>query len=612
MNLLALAPLLVPACLPPRQDPARAARAGVLAEASVQAAWPERLRRDERASFTPRSAVAARAALERSGLGPVERGVALMALGSTGTTIERARLASWSAEGTPAERKAAILALGELGTGVQDRLSELCDDPDTELAACAALALLRTGTLSARARVDELTRGGRSDLAQRARDLLLFEADPLAAGELPAPRLLLDLRWSAARAYGLVDGQAWSITLLGELLADERFLDAVVLSESARLQAPGVKDHLLAQLLEVGGQWAVRAAVAGLPVELALLVENDLWRPSRADWEWILDEIGTRSLASEAVDLLGIARASAGLNLRAIELLSRGGVYDDLEELSAQWEDLAPGERILVCRAIGNTHRPDVGARLADWGDDPQPAVAAAALLAQARLADSRAISRLRTELLDPQQTGWALRVRMACEMASDPVVGDLLSEALELCEGDWRLRVAASLGLAGRPGALIVLREALGGRLPDGELGVLVVRALGSSGSEEDLEFLAEVFPLERRPLLNHHLARALVGGRYEEALGVVRTALWRGPFDRSVLAAAVLIDRVGIFRLREELAMPPARATSEDIRRVGFALGEWGGLAEIDELQRRLRARTFDPVMQGALLGALSARTH
>lgn len=612
MSFLYLAPLLVPNVLPAWQEPAPRPPAVERVEGSVQAAWTDRLQRDLRASFTPRSGVAARTALERGGLVPAERAEALMALGCAGATNERARIASWSAEGTPVERKAAILALGELSVGVEDRLSELCSDPDTELAACAALALLRTGHLSARARVDELTRGARKDLAQRARDLLIFAADPVGSSEHPTARLLLDLRWNAARAFGLVDGQAWSITLLEELLADERFLDAVVLGECARLRASGVKDHLLAHLLEVGGEWAVRSAVAGLPAELAQLIENGLWSPGRAEWELMLDEIGTRNLAGDAVDLLYIARGQAGLNLRAIELLSRAGEYGDLEELSAQWPDLAPGERVLVCRALGNTGRADVLVRLADWGEGVEPVVAEAVLLARARLTDARAVSRLRSELLDRERPGWALQVRLACELASDPVIGDLLAGTIELCEDDRRLRVAASLGLAGRPGALIELREALGGTLPDGELGALVVRALAGSGSAEDIEFLADAFPLERRPVLNSFLARALVGARNEAALGVVRAALWRGPFDRSVLAAAVLIDRVGIFRLREELATPPASATSKDIRRVGFALGEWGGLAEIEELQRRLRARANDPVMQGALLGALSARTH
>ncbi|MDP6762873.1 MAG: hypothetical protein QF903_08660 [Planctomycetota bacterium] len=612
MTLLSLVPLLAAPLLAPRQAPSPRPTGRAVAAASAQAAWPERLRRDARTAFTPRSAVAARATLDRGNLGPYERAEALMALGCAGATMERARLASWSAEGTATERRAAALALGELGRGVGDRLSELCDDPDTDVAACAALALLRTGTLSARARVDELTRGARKDLAERARNLLMFEVDPLGTGELPSARLLLDLRWNAARAFGLVDGQAWSVTLLGELVADERFLDAVILSEAALLSAPGVKDHLVGQLLEVGGEWAVRACVAGMPAELAELIEHGLWTPGRGQWDWILDEIGARGMAAEAVDLLMIARGQSGLNLRAIELLSRGGVFDDLEELSDGWADLTAGERILVCRALGNTHRPDVGARLADWGDDPRPPVAAAVLIARARLTEAKAISSLRTALLDSEAEGWALRVRLACELADDPVIGDLLSEVLPLCEDEWRIRVASSLGIAGRAGALIELREALDGRLPDGELGGLAVRALGSSGIEEDVELLADSFPLERRPILNRHLARALVTARHVEAMSVVRSALWRGPFDRSVLAAAVLIDRIGIYRLREELATPPSRATSQDIRRVGFALGEWGGLAEIGELQRRLRGRTNDPVMQGALLGALSARTH
>jgi hypothetical protein len=41
-----------------------------------------------------------------------------------------------------------------------------------------------------------------------------------------------------------------------------------------------------------------------------------------------------------------------------------------------------------------------------------------------------------------------------------------------------------------------------------------------------------------------------------------------------------------------------------------VGFALGAWGGLGQVEQLAARVAVG--DPALQGAVLGALGARTH
>ncbi len=52
-----------------------------------------------------------------------------------------------------------------------------------------------------------------------------------------------------------------------------------------------------------------------------------------------------------------------------------------------------------------------------------------------------------------------------------------------------------------------------------------------------------------------------------------------------------------------------PPAGATEADVRRLGFALGQWGGLPTVEALARRRNGG--DPALQGALLGALTTRS-
>ena len=101
----------------------------------------------------------------------------------------------------------------------------------------------------------------------------------------------------------------------------------------------------------------------------------------------------------------------------------------------------------------------------------------------------------------------------------------------------------------------------------------------------------------------------RALVGERDGLGLRLVRAGVWERDFHRSVLAAHLLAEFQGLQALHEELASPPPLVSAVDLRRIGFVLGELGGLGEVENLARR--RTSADPVLQGAYLGALAART-
>jgi hypothetical protein len=77
-------------------------------------------------------------------------------------------------------------------------------------------------------------------------------------------------------------------------------------------------------------------------------------------------------------------------------------------------------------------------------------------------------------------------------------------------------------------------------------------------------------------------------------------------------LLAAGLFAETLGVRALREELERAPPAASSKDLRRVGFALGEWGGMSAVQELARTLRNNAADPALQGAVLGALASRTY
>jgi len=136
------------------------------------------------------------------------------------------------------------------------------------------------------------------------------------------------------------------------------------------------------------------------------------------------------------------------------------------------------------------------------------------------------------------------------------------------------------------------------------------VIAALAIFPAIEDLTLLRELYPRENDFAVNLELATAFVRLKDPLCQPVLRSALWREPWNRGVLAGALIIEVGGIDALRSELQRPPQRVSNRDLRRVGFALGEWGGLPEVESLAR-LRS-SGDPVVQGALLGALGARTH
>jgi hypothetical protein len=141
----------------------------------------------------------------------------------------------------------------------------------------------------------------------------------------------------------------------------------------------------------------------------------------------------------------------------------------------------------------------------------------------------------------------------------------------------------------------------------------VRIVRALRRHPTSEDLEVMRKVFPsVAGEHLLDRELALALIEHGEPEVMPLLRTALWTMDRDVSLLAAGLIASVSGVRTLVDELRVPPRTATSGDLRRVGFAIGEWGGVEAVTALARDLRWSSGDPALQGALLGVLSTRTQ
>ena len=575
--------------------------------------WDSLRARNARAGFAPLSGKNAQlflASEDGQRAAPEERAAAFAALGIAEMRAERARLEKATGEGSPLERRAATLGLGRLGPGSTPLLVRLSNEAEPLQAECALLALLYSGQADARAHVE-----ARAAAEPAVSALLEFLRDVDAAPESAAGRLWLELRWAAARRFGLIDGKAWRVVLLERLSQERLFLDRLVYRAARALSRPGVQDHFLGALLEDPGEEALRAAVAVLPNEIAQLIQYGLWSPSPEQWPILLDEIRERRLEALAEPLLVHALAQPDVGGVAALLLMRAGNSRGRKILEGAMAEGGAELRRLTAESLGDTGNPTWSGWLAVLREDEDLRVRAAALVAQLQLGNSGAQRTLSIFLANPElserELPHELLIGALARAAETKAVGEVLSAALPDLEGDVKLRAAAALARAGRPLGIQALRDALKpSNPPRGALGAELVRALGAFPDNSDLQLLQDFFPQEGELEVNCALADVLMEADTPLMGRFLRVAMWQPPFHRGMLAAALLVELSGIESLRQEVESPQLNAREQDLRRIGFALGEWGGLPQVELLAARVAVG--HPALQGAVLGALAARTH
>lgn len=577
--------------------------------------WRALVARDRRISFTPRTSGEARAALDAPGASPERRAIAMLALGASGTVVERERLQRSARDGDDLERRAAILALGEMGAATSAELEEWVRKAEPSRAECALLAMLRGGRRADRRRVEEIAADPTHRLAASASELLVFAFSPGASRPSRTAALLLRLRFEAARRHGLVDGENWRVATIRRLAADPVFARDVVLFAASSLRNPAARDHVFAVLQNTTGRARLHAAVATLPKELSDLVENDLWRPRDAeDWRALLDEIDAARLERLTLPVIRGAFDEPSVRYQAIVLASLAGDEDLAPLIGLDTTSLAVEDRVRVCLAIGARSDPNWLERFALLGEDADPRVRVAYLVARFRHRQRAAIEAVEATVADVDAPGHAELVQALCEAVHDPSVAILLEDRFLDAPVEEKTRIAAILCLEGRLVGRSRVRAALAVEPPPvGPVAEQLVRALRRNATAEDIGVLRSLFPSETGDrALDLELALALLDRSEPDVLPIVRAALWAKEFDASVLAGGVLAAASGVRALVDELRVPPADVTSGDLRRVGFAIGVWGGVESVQSLARELRWASGHPALQGALLGALSTRTQ
>jgi hypothetical protein len=585
------------------------------------------LARDARLGFTPESAARARAALEAGGLDAVGRAAALLALGAGRALQDLARLESALADGAPEERRAAWFALGEAGAvgwpalaSAWERAAGELGEEHVEERVLALLVAERAGAGEARARLTRLAEqeGPLGAAALRALASGWSSADK-AAPPLAALEEYLELRWRAARAYGFVDGQRGPKALASELFADPAFRARVVHRAAAGLPAPALEVHLT-ELLELGEDGAeggaaenddvLSVAAVAFPTALARAHADGTWRPSLAAWQVVLEALEAARAERRAQPLLEAAfRAASELEPHAGRLLVRAGGDLPWTWVLEALERGTPAERVALIEACGERgEKANVPELTELLTRRPELGLAPVGLVALARLAHPPAKEELETLVRGPARPERAAALRMLARVLYDPRLRPRAEEALRKGDLEPELRLALELGLAlgGAARERGFLRAALAAR-PAGETRLALARALATEPTPDDLDALAALFPVEGDTELTHELAVALLAHRHPALKPLLCASLWGDPWNTSVLAGG-LLARAGPAALLDELAAPPRAASEADLRRVGFALGEWGGLAAFEALART--RSEGDPAFQGALLGALFDR--
>lgn len=580
--------------------------------------------RDGRVGFDRQTAGRARQDLQSLDPGDYGRASALMALGASGSLKGRGVLMQETLpDRLPIERAAAAYGLGELGsTRIGDGLDlliQLTRDPAPTVAEAAMVALARIGEPRARQAVAERAAGGGA-LAGSAQQILAHRIDPLRAAVPDAFQRFYRLHWDAARNYGVIDGKIWGSTLIDELSRNDLFLEALILRLVQDVNLDGAKDHLLEILLEGEGLRRIETAVSFMPAEVEMMIEAGVWRPQdRKEWRSLvttilheeLDAFFPHSLAQALeFDFPSIRAVAAGL------LYRRDSRFEDILIEAFDSEDASA--RADAAYAAGAGEITDFLGRLRGQMADEDPWAAANAMGSLIRMGSPQgveaAVDLLATKPEDRRVSLSAFLFEVLARAAPDEDVLAFLFKIAPQLSGEDRAAADSVLLINGLSVDTVELRAELPLLNPRTSQAFRGAQALGSSPSTRDLRILARLFPRERAADMNLELAAALARNGHRAPEPLLRAAVWRLPWNQSVLAAGVVAESYGIRTLIQWVTAPPPGATDEDVRRVGYAIGEFGGMDAVRRLQRELGTTNGAelPALQLAVLGALAARTR
>lgn len=576
-------------------------------------AWAQMLEFDALVGFPQEPSFDA--GLVRKGDTPSERAAAIYALARSSNPAARQVLAGLLGRARGIEEIATIYGLAELRPLPVELLLDVGRLNDVNHVAHVAVALVLSEVDAAQRAVLRMQYPG-TPLGEIIADARRFASDRTTARGLAPIGDWLELRRQAAMRFGRVDDEPWRARRLRELEGDQAWLSRLVVPLGASVDRPWIRDHLLAALLADPNATVFEACVESMGEPLVRLVESGLWKPSsQARWNALLDAVEESDRTAGFAGVMQRAlRADVpeDVRLRAACILFAVGLAEASDAVVRDLLDSDDVERVaLALRAVSDS--PAV-ASLAVFEPylDPEvdPKLRAVALVGVLVRAPSQVSDRVREGLVADEDLREPLVRELLRRSRSVALTSALLlaSTLPELPE-ELLLDVHAVLALrdVGKSGA------ALGTALARGADGPVAARAL------EALEVLSPIVAQEaavdallfgRDDAFTLTAGRLLITSRHPIGISLLRRAVWIRDVPVSQLAAGYLVHQEGTSALEREADAPPSWARDDDLRRLGLALGEWGGYGVVQQLARSRNVR--DPVLQGAYLGALASRTR
>lgn len=616
--LVALGAALTLGASPVRSTPAQDLPVGAeeVVDASLLAPehWSELLAFDREASFVEDTAF--KATLVRDAPTASERAAAIYALSRSGNPAALRVIRGLYGRVRGPEEVAVVFALSEQRPLPLDLLLDVGKLGSVEHLGHVAVGLVLSDDPQAADAVLRMEFPG-TPLGYVIDDARRFDADPTSARGVAPLGDYLELRRQAAMRFGRVGGEPWRARRLRELENDEDWLARLIVPLGARVDRPWTKDHLLTTLLERPRPSTYTACVESMGEPLVRLVESGLWAPADAQqWHLLLDAVEDSTVTAGFAGILQRAARSdmpPEIRQRAACLSFAAGLVDTSDATVRDLLDTGDlDQKEMALRSIADSPVVDSLAIFDPFLEpEAEPRLRAVALVGVLARSPNVVADRVRQGLVEDE----TLRLPLTRELVRRSVVPTtasalLLASTIPSIPFELGLDVHAALA---RQGVGTTPGQALGSALSRGVDGPVAARALLALDPLSPLvaqDAAVDALLYARDDALTLVAGRLLVEARHPIGISLLRRSLWIRDVPVSQLAAGYLIEQEGTSALERETDSPPSWARDEDLRRLGLALGEWGGYGLVQRLARRRNVR--DPVLQGAYLGALASRTR
>ncbi|WP_145198936.1 HEAT repeat domain-containing protein [Planctomycetes bacterium Poly30] len=404
------------------------------------------------------------------------------------------------------------------------------------------------------------------------------------------------------------------------------FLEALTLQLARELRFDGAERHFIEVLMEGEGAPRIREAVQWMPEYVEELVASGRWRPrDLKEWKWLAvialwDELQARMPRSLE---LGMALENGPTRYIGAGLLFTPDqpLFDVLAE---GFRNDDPNNRAYSALAVSaNGHEDYIGA-LRAMMDDPHPWPRVNAIASLVRIDDVQGIQEARDLFSRPPSARRSEAVSYLFEVldraAPHPNVLRFVTEMQGTLRGQDRAAVDAILVIHGAQTDTSKIRAVLMELDPFAPELHRGVRALARTRKPEDAAALEALFHRPNSQTVTLDLAAGLAKAGSDEVEPLLRNAAFRLPWSQALLAAGAARACYGDELLVRWIENAPATTPIESCRRIGLALGEFGGpeavallkkhgaAAGAGELPASRSRAVFRSALQGAELGVLS----